>query len=88
MVSIGEIPKPSQATWIAKVIVTPDGKVEAAPAQGEATHQLSHVEVAWYGDDRIKVTVKDGGPAVIRQAYLTGEGRDVIVDLVALSPKV
>ncbi len=85
MLSIAEVPKPSQATWIAKVIVNPDGQVEVAPAPDGTTHQLSQVEVAWYGDDRIKVTVKNGGPAVIRQAYLTGVGRPVIVDLVAQS---
>lgn len=83
MLSIAEVAKPSQATWIAKVTVNPDGKVEAAPAPAGTAHHLSQVEVAWYGDDRIKVTIKDGGPAVIRQAYLTGANRPVIIDLVA-----
>lgn len=83
MPSVSQVAKPPQATWIAKVTVNPDAEVEAAPAPSGTTHQLSQVEVAWYGDDRIKVTVKDGGPAVIRQAYLTGAGRSVIIDLVA-----
>ncbi len=85
MLSISQVAKPPQATWIAKVTVDPDGNVEAAPAPPGTTHQLSPVEVAWYGDDRIKVTVKDGGPVVIRQAYLTGAGRPVIIDVVAES---
>jgi hypothetical protein len=83
MVSIAEGSKPSQATWIAKMIVNPDGSAEAVPAPPGTTHQLAQVEVAWYGEDRIKVTIKEGGPAVIRQAYLTGAGRPVIIDLVA-----
>ena len=46
-----------------------------------AHHELSVVEVAWYDEDRIKLTLPRGAPAVIRQAYLTGPGADVIIEL-------
>jgi len=40
------------------------------------------VEIAWYPDGRIKVTVSEGTPMQIRQAYLRGKsGQHVIVEL-------
>jgi hypothetical protein len=40
------------------------------------------VELAWYPDGRIKVTVIEGTPMQIRQAYLRGRsGQHVIVEL-------
>ena len=84
MLSIREIKKPSNAGWRAKVIVDPNGNVQAAPRSGDnEAHAFESVEIAWYGDDRIKITLKDGAPAVIRQAYLTGSGQNVILDLVS-----
>jgi hypothetical protein len=62
--------KPSNATWL-----------DAANVEGECDHPLSHVELAWYPEGRVKVTFLKGAPAVIRQAYLEGEGRDVIVEI-------
>jgi len=83
MPSIEQIDKPTQAGWTAKATVSPSGDVQVAPAPAGTDHMLKQVEVAWYDDDRVKVTIKDGGPAVIRQAYLTGHGRPVIIDIVA-----
>lgn len=52
-------PKPSNATWL-----------DAANVEGECDHPLRRVEVAWYGEGRVKVSFPKGTPAVIRQAYL------------------
>jgi hypothetical protein len=75
--------KPSNAKWIGKAVV--DGTAATAefaqPDPAMSQHPLPDVEIAWYGDARVKVTFKDGCPAVIRQAYLTGQGRDLIVEL-------
>jgi hypothetical protein len=86
MLPIEEIRKPSNAGWIARVVINPDAEVRAAPAVEPSTsHRFGEVDIAWYGDDRIKITLKDGGPALIRQAYLSGSGRNVILDVVAAS---
>jgi hypothetical protein len=84
MPSIDVTEKPSNAGYTAKVTVTPYLQAEGVPAEaGTPTHQFQRVEVAWYGTDRIKITLRDAGPAVIRQAYLPGAGQNVILDLVA-----
>ena len=85
---IQEVKKPSNAGWVSKVIVSPDIKVAAAPpgdVEGldAALHQFGEVEVAWYDQNRVKITLKGGAPAVIRQAYLSGANRNVILDIVA-----
>ncbi len=54
--------------------MTPDPNCGAFP------HDLDHVVVGWY-DDRVKVTFRGAGPAHISQAYLSGDGRDVIIEL-------
>jgi hypothetical protein len=85
MPSINSLPKPSNAGWIAKIDANPDGEFGIAQAESPGQdHAFRDVNVAWYGDDRIKITLRGGGPAVIRQAYLSGNGQDVILDLIAL----
>jgi hypothetical protein len=75
--------KPANATWVGKVVV--DGlnsTAEFGPSDLKmAAHDLPKFEMVWYGDDRVKLTFRDGCPAVIRQAYLTGDGQDLIIDL-------
>ena len=77
MLNIAEVPKPSNAGWVSKVGIDPDaGTVKMHQGAGVP------VEVAWYPDGRIKVTVIEGTPMVIRQAYLTGKsGQDAIIEL-------
>jgi len=77
--------KPSNATYIAQVDVDPDGQIRLTQADvfGQF-HSFAEVNVAWYGADRIKITLKGAGPAAIRQAFLPGGGKDVILDLIAL----
>lgn len=83
--SITDKNKPSNATYIAQVDVTPDGEFALTQADPSGQpHVFERVNVAWYSDNRIKVTLRGGGPAVIRQAYLSGAGEDVILDLIAL----
>ena len=79
--------KPSNAGWTSKVTVDPsgNGKVvspmsKSVKALFERLHPFSDVEIAWYPNKRIKITLKDGAPAVIRQSYLRGH-KDVIVEL-------
>jgi hypothetical protein len=71
--------KPSNARYEAKVRVTPEGKSRLVPGSSVNT-AFEEVEVAWY-DGSIKVTIPGAAPAVIKQAYLTGAGRDVIVEI-------
>jgi hypothetical protein len=83
--SIKVKPKGSNATYIAQVDVNPDGEFALTQAEpSDSEHAFAEVNVAWYGTDRIKLTIKGAGPAVIRQAYLTGAGQDVILDLITL----
>jgi hypothetical protein len=74
--------KPSNAKWMGKAVL--NGATATAdfaqPDPNMALHPLPDVEIAWYDDGRAKVTFKDGCPAVIRQAYLSGQGRDLIVE--------
>jgi hypothetical protein len=84
MPSIIEVGKPSNAGYIAKIDVNPDGEISLNPPETPSPeHQFRDVNIAWYGEDRVKVTLKGGAPALIRQAYLSGAGQDVILDLVA-----
>jgi hypothetical protein len=78
---IGE--KPGNVTWRAKAVLYPDGMVKVWPDpdyDAEMTHDLDHVVIGWY-KDRVKITFKGGAPAVISQAFVTGEGRDVILEI-------
>ena len=45
--------------------------------------KLDMVEVLWY-EDKVKLKLMRGAPAAITQAYLTGEERDVIVEVTKL----
>ncbi|MGA9875167.1 MAG: hypothetical protein WBQ21_05090 [Solirubrobacteraceae bacterium] len=77
--------KPSNATYVAQVDINPDGQIKLTQAdQSEQSHAFADVNIAWYGADRIKITLKGAGPAAIRQAFLPGSGKDVILDLIAL----
>ena len=84
MPSITHLQKPSNAGWLAKAIVHPDGTLEVHPTDGATIDDAAlppNVEIAWYEGGRIKITVPTYCPAVIRQAYLTGSGRDTIIEI-------
>jgi hypothetical protein len=84
MASVKLLSKPSNARWRAKAAVSPDGELNVCPADDDEIADLAlppQIEIAWYEGGRIKVTIPAYCPAVIRQAYLTGEGRDTIVEL-------
>lgn len=88
MPSIKQVGKPSNAGYIAKIDVNPDGEIGLTPPETPSPeHRFRDVNVAWYGDDRVKITLRGGGPAAIRQAFLPGAGQDVILDLVAVPLK-
>ncbi len=62
--------KSSNATWL-----------DAANIEAECEHPLRKVEVAWYEEGRVKVSFPKGTPAVIRQAYLEGNGKELILEV-------
>ena len=76
------IEKPSNAGWVAKSFVWPDGSLNVCP---DDSTDGPRVEVAWYEGGRIKITIPGYCPAVIRQAHLTGEGGDTIIELAPCS---
>jgi hypothetical protein len=79
--------KPTNAKWLAKTkIDAHDQRIDYPMDPPGTPHELAEVEVAWYDRDRIKVTLPHGAPAVIRQAYLTGPGADVIIELAPRDP--
>jgi hypothetical protein len=77
--------KPANATWVGKAVVDFDGDTaESIQEAAAASHPFGRVEVALYTDPpRLKFTIRGGGPAQIRQAYLAGAGDDVIVEFVS-----
>lgn len=73
--------RPSNAGWAAKVTITSSGDgTYTAPEGSHTEHPFETVELAWYDNGRIKVTLREGAPAVLRQAYLAGK-RDVIIEI-------
>jgi hypothetical protein len=78
---LNEGTRPSNAGWMAKVTVTPTGDGTYVPPEGEhGEHPFESLEVAWYDNGRIKLTLREGAPAVLRQVYLAGK-RDVIIEV-------
>ena len=71
--------KPSNATYIAKVRSTPDGEIKLVPGDPEDS-VYGEIEIDWY-PDRLKITAPGAGPASITQAYLSGKGQDVIIEI-------
>jgi hypothetical protein len=57
--------KPTTAKWR-----------DAANVEGECDHPLKKVQLFWLDEGRVRVTFPKGNPAVIRQAYLSGEDDD------------
>ena len=57
--SITQLEKPLNVGWIAKADVNPEGHFGLAPARA-SHHAFRDMNVAWYGDGRIKVTIEGG----------------------------
>lgn len=73
--------RPSNAGWAAKVTIASSGEGTYTPPENSDTeHPFEMVEIAWYDNGRIKVTLREGAPAVLRQVYLAGK-RDVIIEI-------
>jgi len=77
--------KPYQAGYRARAILNPAGELDVVPDPNFDTmeHSLETVQINWY-DDKVRIKFLIGGPAAISQAYLTGDGKDVILELVSL----
>ncbi len=78
--SIGS--KPANAGYRAKATLFPDGVVEVVPDPtfNQMNHDLEMVQINWY-DDKVRIKFLGGAPALISQAYLTGKGKDVILEI-------
>ena len=76
------VAKPANAGYRAKATLYPDGVVEVVPDPhfGQMNHDLELVQINWY-DDKVRIKFLGGAPAVISQAYLTGKGKDVILEI-------
>jgi hypothetical protein len=77
--------KPANATYVGKAKIDFDaGTAEILWQQEEAHgHRFGTVEIALYKDaerDRTIVKFDHAGPAVIRQSYGMGRGKDAIVE--------
>ncbi len=53
----------------------------AAIAEVDGGHPLRKVEVFWYPDNRLRIRIPYGAPAVMTAAYLEGKGRDINIKL-------
>lgn len=73
--------KPANATWVAKAKVSADDDGIDFPLEAGASHPLGEVDLAWYGEGRLKISIAHGTPGVIRQAYLTGADRDLVIEV-------
>lgn len=73
--------KPANATWVAKEKVSADDQGIDFPLESGGAHPFAEVELAWYDHGRLKITIPRGTPGVIRQAYLTGNERDLIIEV-------
>jgi hypothetical protein len=73
--------KPANATWVAKAKVSADAQAIDFPLEHGEAHPFSEVDLTWYEHGRLKITIPRGTPGVIRQAYLTGNERDLIIEL-------
>jgi hypothetical protein len=73
--------KPANATWVAKAKVSADdSSIDFTLAEGKS-HPLGEVDLAWYDEGRLKISIAHGTPGVIRQAYLTGADRDLVIEV-------
>ena len=72
--------KPVNATWLAKAKVSADHSIDFL-LEGGTGHEFAEVDLSWYDEGRLKITIPRGTPGVIRQAYLTGNERDLIIEV-------
>jgi hypothetical protein len=73
--------KPANATWVAKAKVSADDPTIDFPLEGSTGHAFAEVDLSWYEEGRLKITIPRATPGVIRQAYLTGKERDLIIEV-------
>jgi len=73
--------KPANATWVAKAKVSADDQSIDFPLENGEAHPLGEIDLAWYGEGRLKISIAHGTPGVIRQAYLTGADRDLVIEV-------
>jgi hypothetical protein len=79
--------KPANATWVAKAKVSADDPTLDFPLEGGADHPFAEVDLSWYGEGRLKISIAHGTPGVIRQAYLTGADRELVIEVAPRSDR-
>ena len=80
--------KPGNATYVGKAVINfATGEAEIKYAEDAARdHRFCNLEVALYRDenrDRTIVKFDGASPSLLRQAYQTGKGDDVIIEYVS-----
>jgi len=73
--------KPANATWVAKAKVSANDSSLDFPLEGGTKHEFAEVDLSWYEEGRLKITIPRATPGVIRQTYLTGNERDLIIEI-------
>jgi hypothetical protein len=73
--------KPANATWVAKAKVSADDSAIDFPLEGGTKHEFAEVDLSWYEEGRLKITIPRGTPGAIRQSYLSGNERDLIIEI-------
>jgi hypothetical protein len=73
--------KPAHAEYLAKATVSASDPSNAYPLDDESSHPFEDVWLSWHIDGRLKIKVRDGQPGVIRQAYLSGQGKDLVIEV-------
>jgi hypothetical protein len=73
--------KPAHAQYLAKAIMSASNPTNTYPLDSDSSHPFEDVWLSWHTDGRLKIRVRDGQPGVIRQAYLSGQGKDLIIEV-------
>jgi hypothetical protein len=73
--------KPAHAEYLAKATVNAGDPTVTYPLEDGGHHPFEEVWLSWHIDGRLKIKVRNGQPGVIRQAYLAGQGKDLVVEV-------
>jgi hypothetical protein len=79
--SVSKKIKPANATWVAKAKVSAHDPSLDFHLEGGTDHPFTEVDLSWYDEGRLKISIAHGTPGVIRQAYLTGADRDLVIEV-------
>lgn len=55
--------------------------LEGVTVETDLDHLFSKVELFWNAEDRLRIRIPNGSPAVIEGVYLEGQNKDVNIKL-------